>query len=132
MSQGSTCNCMINYRALGTEGPSLNVFRQTETIKWRRYFQFREKSLKILQKQAETVNRKWTVNRMIKGKMDKYTNFDLQNTEIYRSSDMNPNKNQDELGCFRRVSSSCVSCGTNCVALLTNPMTSHKGKRTRM
>ena len=39
-------------------------------------------------------------------------------------------KTGDELRCYGRVSSSCSTCGTHHVTLVTNPMTSHNEERT--
>ena len=62
-----------------------------------------------------------TKNTMAKKKNDRGTINDLQNT-TYKTKDLvtrTPLKTGDELRCFGRLSSSCSTCGTHSITLVT-------------
>jgi len=78
-----------------------------------------KKSLKIRNLESEAINRR-TDNTCTMAKR-KRTNNDLQNTtrKIKRLGYMNPTNIGGELGCSRRVNSSCSTSDTRRVILVT-------------
>jgi hypothetical protein len=61
-------------------------------------------------------------------KKDKRTNNDLQQNITQKIKDratQTPQKTGDEIRCSGRVSSSCSTCGTRRVTLVTSPVISH-------